>query len=218
MLPFSSPVKKARRRLYDKSTPLLIVFFLAVSLFVVFYFAFNISFYTDKKSPPTITKTTAVAPVKDVVTKNSRNVKTSRNYDWRKRNTKLNCLRSSNDPPEISVVILTYKDSEMLSTLLDSICATPTESSLEIIVADNGCFTETKVLLDRYGASSSASSFLKYLPICANVPFAEANNRASRIASNSSQWLLFLNDDVLPLSGFFQNFKVIIRVTKTCRD
>jgi len=135
---------------------------------------------------------------------------------WNSDPAKIKCPSFENSPnnaPKLSVIILTYKNSELLLRLLDALCSLHSIWPYEVIVADNGCYAETKAVIERYGASTSGTSTsnspgVKYLPICTNEKYATANNRAVGVASKSTEWFLFLNDDVMPMSGFLVNFQV----------
>ena len=105
----------------------------------------------------------------------------------------------------LSIVILTYNKPELLASLLQSILPQKTTFEHELIVADNGCLDETtKVLHDNLNGDVKYP--YKYIPICSNPGYSVGNNLAvQKMASNSTKWVLFLNDDVQLQDGFIQS-------------
>jgi GT2 family glycosyltransferase/glycosyltransferase involved in cell wall biosynthesis len=102
----------------------------------------------------------------------------------------------------MSLVILTYNKADMLEALLETVSRQKTDFFIEVIVADNGCFDDTRRAVT---ASFAKFSFLddkkkrySYAPFCNNLGYAMGNNRAvmEGWVSPKAKWLLFLNDDV----------------------
>jgi len=92
---------------------------------------------------------------------------------------------------KVSVVILTYKKYDALAKLMSSVLKQKS-CNYEIIVADNGCLSETKTVVNEYG-----KGMIEYLPLCSNPGYAAGNNAAVKGIDESSDWILFLNDDVV---------------------
>jgi O-antigen biosynthesis protein len=116
-------------------------------------------------------------------------------------------------PPILSVVILTYNKPERLQTLLQTMTNQNVDFLVEIIVADTGCFEDTRNV-----ASFAQLLFLNedrmsyiYAPICTNPGFAFVNNKEvmERWINSNSKWLLFLHDDVYLHSNFLQDMMEI---------
>jgi len=110
-------------------------------------------------------------------------------------------INSPLDLPLLSVVILTYKNSQLLDDLLQSIAKQKTDFPVEIIIADNGCFTETQNIVKAFFLDLSVKhNFIlnyQYVPVCNNPGYAKGNNLAvENSVDEKSKWLLFLNDDV----------------------
>ena len=112
-------------------------------------------------------------------------------------------------PPLVSIVILTYNKPELLRLVLNTISNQKTNFVVETIVADNGCFAET-----RRTVTSSFGKFLNdqnisynYAPICTNPGYALGNNKAvmEGWVNSRAKWLLFLNDDVALHPNFIQS-------------
>lgn len=116
----------------------------------------------------------------------------------------------------LSVVILTYNSATLvnrtLSTLLQSPGGSHVGASLippwrwEVLLVDNGCLPSTWEVYAhhrRYHTTTKDGhdfpSSLRYIPLCNNTRYSVANNLAvSEYTARSAQWLLFLNDDVVP--------------------
>ena len=100
----------------------------------------------------------------------------------------------------VSVVILTYKNPELLSNLLSSVISQKPDK-FEVIIVDAGCLDETQdVIIKHFPENSETEKRLKYLPQCHNPGYAISNNEAVKMAARSSKWILLLNDD-LELQG-----------------
>ena len=86
----------------------------------------------------------------------------------------------------------------------------------EVLLVDNGCFLATREVFNHYhrhhaintasgsgsgsgGQHKHTTSTLQYIPLCNNTRYSVANNlAASQYVAPSTEWLLFLNDDVVP--------------------
>ena len=188
-----------------------------LSCVCVFLFGYFLPSFNSSKSTFNV-KSPERKPNANFITRErkpfNRKVELTKPYLWNSKPAKIRCpsfVLDPNSAPRLSVIILTYKNSELLLRLLDALCSLRSSWSYEVIVADNGCFAETKAVVERYGASTSGTStsaFVKYLAICTNEKYAVANNKAVGVASKSTEWFLFLNDDVMPMSGFLTNFQV----------
>ncbi len=100
----------------------------------------------------------------------------------------------------VSVVILTYKSTELFSNLLSTVISQK-QDYFEVIIVDAGCLDESKEVINKYyPKNSQREKHLKYLPQCHNPGYAVANNEGAGMAARSSEWILFLNDD-LELQG-----------------
>jgi hypothetical protein len=113
----------------------------------------------------------------------------------------------------LSVMILTYNNSIILEEILRSFLfleTIPSSSfSLEIIVIDNGCFPSTLQMIPPFYSlykNHSSDLSLVHLKFCNNTQYATAYNLAIRSISPTSNWILLLNDDVIPRSHFLENF------------
>ena len=115
----------------------------------------------------------------------------------------------------LSIIILTFNNSLLLSQTLQTLLS-PSRPydppwQWEVLLIDNACFSSTFDLYKKYDRHSQTHR-LKYVPLCNNTRYSDANNVAvAQFASKSSQWLLFLNDDVIPQSlsrkmAFLGNF------------
>ena len=134
-----------------------------------------------------------------------------------------------------SVIIVTYNQPIKLDKLLRSIEVQRYCPPFEVIVVDNGCMRDTQYIVNRYDRRTKlkvdkakletdrdtvgkrmnptkiASPLLfKYVSSCTNIGYSQGNNVGAQVASSTSQWLLFLNDDVELYSYFFHYL-----VTKT---
>jgi len=102
--------------------------------------------------------------------------------------------------PKVSLLILTYNKASALQNLLESIFVQ--DYYFELIVADNGCKEETINALEdaisKYRQTQHHRELvIKYYPLCENLGYAGGNNAAVKIANNSSDWILLLNDDIV---------------------
>ena len=96
----------------------------------------------------------------------------------------------------VSVVILTYKSTELFPNLLSTVISQK-QDYFEVIIVDAGCLDEIKEVINKYfPKNSQREKHLKYLPQCDNPGYAIANNQAAEMAARSSEWILFLNDDL----------------------
>jgi len=98
--------------------------------------------------------------------------------------------------PEISILILTHNApdyvAETIETLND-VTRKSTRNRMEIIVWDNDSNIETQQLVKQY----KSKGYIDKLHLCnSNLLFAGGNNRASKLASESSKYYLLLNSDV----------------------
>ena len=120
----------------------------------------------------------------------------------------------------LSIIILTFNNAPLvnrtLHTLLQQSHTPPSTSSREslippwrweVLLVDNGCLPSTKDVFHYHdnnyhylnGANVDIHSTLRYIPLCNNTRYSVANNLAvNQYAARSSQWFLFLNDDVVP--------------------
>jgi hypothetical protein len=99
--------------------------------------------------------------------------------------------------PIVSAIILTYKSHQKFERLLLSLLQ-QRQRSFELVIADSGCLPETKEIISRV-FSKEENTWLshKYIPLCHNPGYAIGNNEAVKLANNSSEWILFLNDDIV---------------------
>jgi len=102
--------------------------------------------------------------------------------------------------PKVSLLILTYNKPLGLKNLLESIFVQ--DYLFELIVADNGCKEETiaafENAINQYRLTQPHRELvIKYYPLCENLGYAGGNNAAAKIANNSSEWILLLNDDIV---------------------
>jgi N-acetylglucosaminyl-diphospho-decaprenol L-rhamnosyltransferase len=98
---------------------------------------------------------------------------------------------SSNDTPELSVVIVSYHCRDLLLDCLESLAVQRAEVDLEILVVDNASPDDTAA------AALSAYPWIDLEALDQNLGFARANNRAIARARGSA--VLILNPDtVLP--------------------
>jgi len=112
------------------------------------------------------------------------------------------------DAPILSVVISTYKNSQLLNELLQSIELQKTDFFVDIIIADNGCFNETKFVVDEFlkgiWLNPDPHQSYQYLPACTNPGYGKGNNLAVEDkVKTDSKWVLFLKDDITLQSDDF---------------
>jgi len=113
----------------------------------------------------------------------------------------------------LSIVILTHKKYGALAKLIPSVIQQKlTGWNLEVIIVDNGCFPETKAIVDKIsnqiiteGKEEANTVSIKYLPLCDNPGYAIGNNEGVKMANEESQYILLLNDDVVLGGKFFVN-------------
>ena len=96
----------------------------------------------------------------------------------------------------LSIVIVNYRTSVLLSSLLSGLRGEIKGLSSEILVIDNSCSLQEKALLKRLRASYPEVRFVlsRY-----NRGFAGACNLGTRLSKG--RYLLFMNADVVPLKG-----------------
>lgn len=208
-------IKKTRSSSYLHSNVVCVIISCLVTTLIA---VIGISYYItsmagDQMTVPKTVITPDLNPLLEFEPANK--IVLSKSIAWNKPPSVLKChMLDSTDAPLISIIILTYKNAELLARLMDVLCALSSPWPFEIILADNGCFRETRALMQRYDMSTSGSKTdnkrIQYFPICTNEKYALANNRAAAKASPSSQWYLFLNDDIIPMTGFLNNFKSTI--------
>jgi len=104
--------------------------------------------------------------------------------------------------PDLSIIILTFNNSDRLGFLLDSLLRQQTNVAYELIIADNGCRDETRNVV--HSKLNGIKSF-EFLSQCDNPGYSVGNNRAANVTSDSSSWILFLNDDLELMDGFIQH-------------
>jgi len=97
----------------------------------------------------------------------------------------------------VSAVILTYKEHENFSKLLDSVF-NQKHGYFELIIADTGCIPETKEIIKKtFSKKENKWLHYKYIQLCDNPGYAIANNEAVKLVDPLSEWILLLNDDVI---------------------
>jgi len=126
------------------------------------------------------------------------------------KGSSLNVGKTKMDDIEVSVVILTYKKHQALANLLPSVLKQK-PSNFEIILVDNGCFDETKTVIDKFLGNGTSVPH-KYLSLCNNPGYAAGNNGGVKLASPTSKQILLLNDDIVLLEpDFIQNMMQIAK-------
>lgn len=95
------------------------------------------------------------------------------------------------DERSVSVVVLTRDGRDHLEALLPALRERTTHDRLEVVVVDNGSGPETRAFL-------AAQADVRVVRNETNLSFSEANDRAA--AAATGEVLVFLNDDVEPLS------------------
>jgi GT2 family glycosyltransferase len=99
-------------------------------------------------------------------------------------------------------VVLTYKKDEALAKLLPSLLYQDLPN-FEVVIVDNGCLLETKQVIGdaflAFDSSNGTDSEIphKYLHLCDNPGHATGNNAGVKLASPTSEYILFLNDDIV---------------------
>ena len=117
------------------------------------------------------------------------------------------------DKIDISIIILTYNQPSRVQSIVQSLMQSNCSWIYEIIVADNGCFNDTLTMLNLL-QSHSGKVAVRHIHICNNVAYSVANNIAATAVSPTSKWLLFLNDDVLPATGFMNSLMATVQVAR----
>ena len=116
------------------------------------------------------------------------------------------------EPMDVSVIVLTYNKSEYIPAIASSLFRCKIDWSLQLIIADNGCYNNTISVVNDvqniYGAHR-----VRRIAICTNKRYADANNFAAK--ASDSKWLLFLNDDVIPEDSFLGNMKSFLELMST---
>jgi hypothetical protein len=132
----------------------------------------------------------------------------------------------------LSIIILTYNNSPLVNRTLYSLLRYSDDITppwhWEILLVDNGCFPSTRDVFDHHyhhrhhttnqdQTQSMRPRRARYIPLCNNTRYSVANNLAARqYVAPSAQWLLFLNDDVVPQQGrgrgggFLWNFHALL--------
>jgi GT2 family glycosyltransferase len=108
-------------------------------------------------------------------------------------------------PPDLSIVVVSYNTRELLGACLRSVAATVREHTYEVIVADNGSIDNSVQLLQRDWPD------VRLLELGANLGFARANNRA--IAVSRGRQVLLLNSDTEVLPGAIDALVAFLDVT-----
>ena len=93
----------------------------------------------------------------------------------------------------VSIIILTHNAPEYVNLVIQSLRKTKKTIEYEVIILDNGSEKETQqILVDAYLNGYIDKLILEH----DNLFFAKGNNRASRIISEKSKYILFLNSDI----------------------
>jgi GT2 family glycosyltransferase len=107
---------------------------------------------------------------------------------------------------DVSVVLLTYNQTPSVLEAVARSVLEQTSVQYELIIADNGCLdSTTKVVSKIFNKTKPIGNGLgklKYIQQRHNPGYANGNNFAVKATSASSQWILFLNDDIF-LHGEF---------------
>ena len=104
----------------------------------------------------------------------------------------------------LSIIIVTYNRLAYLKRLLDILVEEIDKNpslNIEIIISDDGEITETRCALDNY---------LSRVLLLQGEGKGPAANRNNGALSAQGQWLLFLDDDVLPCKGFIRAYADVI--------
>src|SRR5882724_6431875 len=96
--------------------------------------------------------------------------------------------------PLCSVIIPAFNRAALTRQCLDALLRHPAGFEVEIIVVDNGSRDGTRAMLARYGER------IRVLTHEENRFFATACNRGAELAR--SPFLVFLNNDTVPLAGW----------------
>ena len=108
--------------------------------------------------------------------------------------------------PVLSVVVLIFRRTIKLWLMLESLSRQQTSFPYEVVIADNGCDNGTASLVREFEAKMAETNTpVRYLAICTNIGYAAGNNAGVASAStNSTEHLLFLNDDIVLMPRFIQ--------------
>ena len=109
--------------------------------------------------------------------------------------------------PVLSVVVLIFRNTIKLWLMLESLARQQTSFPYEVVIADNGCDSGTASLVSKFEAKmAETNTSVRYLAICTNIGYAAGNNAGVASAStNSTEHLLFLNDDIELMPRFIQS-------------
>lgn len=116
---------------------------------------------------------------------------------------------------DLSIIILTYRAPDRVRDLILALEQShkSVEWAVEILVVDNGCMQETALAV-RLLQTSITKMRITLLKLCDNRAYSVANNIGVEASSRSSRWVLFLNDDVLPLQGFLEGFRSVVAAAR----
>lgn len=116
---------------------------------------------------------------------------------------------AQDDAVELSVVLLTLDASTRVAGVVRALLRCPARWALEVLIVDNGCSNATATMVNKLHEEGGK---VRHVRLCDNRPYARANNFAVGLASPSAQWVLFLNDDVLPAAGFLDGIRSVADV------
>ncbi len=109
----------------------------------------------------------------------------------------LHPLPAGSAPPEVSVIVLAYNRADSTAKCLEGIRATaPGDTSLEVVVVDNGSSDTTPALL------AGQTGDLLAVRTATNLGFARGCNLGASIARG--RILVFMNNDIIPLPGWLE--------------
>lgn len=100
--------------------------------------------------------------------------------------------------PQVSIIIPTLNNLDYTRQCVEAIRQTAGTVSCEIIIVDNGSTDGTR----KYLAAEEAAGRIRALYNDKNETFSHANNQGAAIAQG--EYLLFLNNDTKPLSGWLE--------------
>ena len=104
----------------------------------------------------------------------------------------------------VSIIITTYNWPQALSQVLEAIKLQYDNHPLEVIVADDGSTQETARLIHLIKASYPVPLYHVWQP---DEGFQAAKIRNRAIAKASYDYIIFLDGDCVPLSGFLKNHR-----------
>ena len=118
--------------------------------------------------------------------------------------------------PVLSVVVLIFRNTIKLWLMLESLSRQETSFPYEIVIADNGCDSGTAGLVSKFEVKmAETNTSVRYLAICTNIGYAAGNNAGVASAStNSTEHLLFLNDDIELMPRFIQSLYELMTTRK----